>query len=155
MMGHPRGTWSIVVSRAARAGVFVVLATLLSFSCGSGSIRRTIPWLPDRDGFVQYSTNALICFDTIQHLPLADEEETPMTTVTATAAKMSGAGLVGFGIVLCYQDGNNHYILLITAGGDYRVAKNVGGMAGPCIILSEGRARRNSSPAVSVGCDAF
>ncbi|MCX7031112.1 MAG: hypothetical protein NTU62_13480, partial [Spirochaetes bacterium] len=103
------------------------LSVLLLFSCWPPPSYETIEWQTDGDGFVQYSTNDPRYIDTIQYLPLAVESESPMTTVTATVKKVSGAGQVGFGIVYCYEDENNHYRLLITTGGYYQVGEMVGG----------------------------
>lgn len=132
-MDHPRGKLTIDVYRAARWGAFVVLATLLQLSCSLPPSYLTIEWQTDGDGFVQYSTNDPRYIDTIQYLPLAVESESPMTTVTATVKKVSGSGIVGFGVVFCYQNENNHYRLLITTEGKFTVGKNVGGTYTPLL----------------------
>ncbi|HXK36923.1 MAG TPA: hypothetical protein VJ553_05060, partial [Candidatus Paceibacterota bacterium] len=126
MMDHLRGKWSIDVPRAALAGVLIVLAALLLFSCEQPSYTN-IEWLPDGDGFVQYCTNDPRKYNTIQYDPRPEEYELTMTTVTATVKKVTGAGNVGFGIVFCYTDDNNNYLLLISTEGKYTVAENVGG----------------------------
>ncbi len=50
-----------------------------------------------------------------------------MTTVTANVERVSGPGVIGFGIDFCYQDENNHYLLMITTEGRYTMAKRVDG----------------------------
>jgi hypothetical protein len=126
MMDHLRDTGRIDVARAARWGAIAVLSALLLLSCEPPSY-TTIEWQTDGDGFDQYSTNDPGLLNTIHYDPRPEENEVTMTTVTATVKKVSGSSVDGFGIVFCYQNDNNHYCLLISASGYYKVMKIVGG----------------------------
>ncbi len=137
-MDNLRGTGSIGVRRAARWGAFAFLSALLLLSCTLPSAYQTIEWVNDGNGFVQYSTNEPKYYNTIHYLPLTGAfEEYPTTTVTATVKKVTGAGNVGFGIVFCYTDDNNNYLLLISTEGKYTVAENVGGTYTPLVAWAD------------------
>ncbi len=125
-MDHLRGKWSIDVFRAVRVCGLAIIAALLLPSCEPPSY-TTIEWQTDGDVFDQYSTNDPGLLNTIHYDPRPEENEVTMTTVTATVKKMSGSSVDGFGIVFCYQNENNHYCLLISASGYYKVMKIVGG----------------------------
>lgn len=126
-MDTMRGKRRMYVARTARGSVFAVLATLLLFSCGPDPSYTLIEWLPDGDGFVQYSTNDPHFYNTIHYDPRTEEAQNPVTTVTATVKKVSGSSVDGFGIVFCYQDDNNYCLLLITTEQKYVVWEVVGG----------------------------
>jgi len=121
-MHRPRGSRMVV-----RFSVIVAACASVLVSACTPPVYHTIEWEPDGFGFVQFSTDDPQYLDTRQYLPLTEESQSPMTTVTATVKKMSGYSKAGFGIVYCYQDENNFYLLEITTEGKFKVRKKVGG----------------------------
>jgi len=91
----------------------------------SHSVQR-IAWQDDSAGFVQFSTNDTNdCGEGYFHS--MGSQFIPMSSVEMQIKKMSGYSHSGYGIIFCYQDGNNFYRILISVNGSYLISKKVAG----------------------------
>ncbi len=111
-----------------RVILFAACAAAVLVSCGTPTTPTTIDWAADGTGFIQYSTNDTGFLNMAFVKLYPDTAETPMTTVTVSCKKISGAATTGYGVVFCAQDASNYYRVMIHTNGRYRVMKTIGGV---------------------------
>jgi hypothetical protein len=88
---------------------------------------NSIYWMDDGKGFTQFYTNDSQYYNRGDAHTLGTVYS-PMKSVETEIKKMSGNESYGYGIVYCYQDGNNFYQLLLTINGYYRIDKKINGI---------------------------
>ena len=107
----------------------VILTVFLTFSCKQEPTGDTIAWENDGTGFLQYSTNDTAYYGLIRVTYYISAEQDPYLDATFNLVRKSGAIAAEYGVVLCYQDSNNFYRVLIrSSDGNYLVTSKVGGV---------------------------
>lgn len=114
-------------SKIIPLGTFLIAVSLLItfIGCGSDGF-EAIPitkWEDDPEGFFQFTTNDPIYYNYIFYTKLDESYQLKMTSFEAKVKKLSGYEQGGFGIIFCFQNEDNFYVLLITVRGWYSVYK--------------------------------
>jgi hypothetical protein len=78
-------------------------------------------WEDDLEGFIQFTTNDPNYYNYMFYLMLNEPYQQEMTCFEAKVKKLSGFEHGSFGIIFCYQNDDNFYVLLITVRGWYCV----------------------------------
>jgi hypothetical protein len=86
-----------------------------------------ILWQNDGSGFMQFLTNDTNDCGTLKVQP-ANTAFNPMNSVEMQVKKISGYSHSAYGTVLCYQDNNNYYAVVLVVGGSYMITKKVSGV---------------------------
>lgn len=101
---------------------FLLMSVCLATACGAfDDDVQTVQWQLDGNGYVQFLTNDPLWYGYSYWRTYTQSFEPTMTTVTAAVKKQAGSYYTGFGIVFCYQDDDNYYLLLIDAASHYTV----------------------------------
>jgi hypothetical protein len=112
--------------------VLVCSMVILLLACGGGGGGSSSPnvqaptWQLDGQGFYQFITNDPRYYGNGFWVYFNQDEE-PMYAVIATIKKESGSAEGDYGIIFCYKDNSNFYVLLIDTTGRYLIGKNVNG----------------------------
>jgi len=105
----------------------VVLFLTLVLSC-TDIVVDTISWEDDGSGYIQYSTNNGNLFNTGHLKSYISTYEGTYDTTTFFLKKVSGSRAAGYGVVVCYQDDDNYYRILINGYGRYHISRMFGGV---------------------------
>jgi hypothetical protein len=108
--------------------LLLLLPCILLLSTCRASIEptQTILWEQDREGFVQFSTNDAQYLGS-SFTAVYGVIQDPLGAVSAEVQKNSGNPMGGFGLVFCYQDADNYYLLCIDVQGFYAVYRRASG----------------------------
>jgi len=101
--------------------ILLLTGVLVLFTSCSPLELVMIEWEEDGEGFRQFSTNSGSYYGQLCTWEVAGSAASPMTVVEAQVKKMSGSDQAGYGIVFCYTDANNFYVLLISISQRYWV----------------------------------
>jgi hypothetical protein len=91
---------------------------------------NTIFWEPDANGYTQFYTNdsRYLGVDGWTFWKWDDSvTQTPMQHVETQVKKISGSSGMGYGVIFCFQDSNNFFMLAIDTHQNYMIGKVVAG----------------------------
>ncbi len=117
------------------AGALLTLLVLIGCDQpgGTAPVIENVLFEPDGSGAIKFRTNDATRNDVTWYRTYNTTFEPTMTTVTATVKKTSGSTNGGAGILFCYVDASNYYMMLITPTGYYTVQKRVAGVSSPIV----------------------
>ena len=81
----------------------------------------TIMWEEDENGYLQFCTNDPNYYNYYFYAWDTESFKDPMTVVVGEIKKISGYEYGGYGMLFCFQDENNFYLVLIDTMGYYTI----------------------------------